>query len=356
MSEAREGRLPWERGEVPYSEEAMLAEIGAHAARIAAGAGALLLDLFQGPLTVEFKDQNQRDPVSQADRRAEQYLREAIQERFPDHAILGEEGKDAGPAGAEYTWVLDPLDGTTNYINGLPLFAVSVGVLRWGRPAAGAIWTAVSPSGAPARFSAHAGAGAVLDGRRLHIEDRGPVSNLPAPRRLAAVPGGFAAVLGFSGPLRRRPGEPRVLGSIAVESAFVAAGVLQYAIFWSPKIWDIAAAATIVREAGGVALVRSSGGWRDLDLFRPRRDRKTGALRPLREWSAPVIVAAPPLARSVSLALQPTLLGRALRLPHHPLVRRSVKLVRRLQRQFGPPAAEKSGPPHQERARREHSG
>lgn len=336
MSETREGRLPWERGDFEPAEETLLGAIEAHAAQIAAGAGALLLELLHGPLEVEFKDKGKRDPVSKADRRAEEYLREAIQARFPDHAILGEEGKDAGPAGAEYTWVLDPLDGTTNYINGLPLFAVSVGVLRHGRPAAGAIWTPAGPYGAPALYRARAGGGASIDGRRLRIDERAPAEALPVPRRLAAVPGGFGLMLAFAKPVRGHSGEPRTLGSIAVEAALVAAGVLQYAIFWGPKIWDIAAGAAIVREAGGSVLTSTHGRWHDLSVFQARRG-SDDMLKPLREWGAPVIVAAPSLAMTVASSLQPTVLGRAFQMRRHPIVRRGLKLARAIRNDLGPP-------------------
>ena len=336
MSEARDGRLPWERGVPSLTLEGRLSEIEAHAAHIAAGAGALLLELMNGPLEVEFKDRGKHDPVSKADRQAEEYLRQAIQARFPDHAILGEEGKDTGPVGAEYTWVLDPLDGTTNYINGLPLFAVSVGVLRQGRPVAGAIWTPAGPSGAPAVYRAHAGGGAGIDGRRLRIDERAAIEALPVPRRLAAVPGGFGLTLGFAKPVRGHSGEPRTLGSIAVEAALVSSGVLQYAIFWGPKIWDIAAGASIVREAGGSVLTRTHGRWHDLLIFQPQRDRND-KLKPLREWSGPVIVGAPPLAMTVAVSLQPTLLGRAFQLRRHPAVRRGLKLARAIRNDLGPP-------------------
>ena len=190
---------------------------------------------FVPPIEVQYKDKAQQDPVSQADRGSEDHLRKAIADRFPDHAILGEEGQDAGPSGAEFTWVLDPLDGTTNFINGLPLFGVSVGVLRWGHPAAGAIWTPVTPGGSPGVFSARAGGGARLDGEALSVEGRAAHGLPQLPHRLAAVPGNFGAFLTLAARPGLRSGDPRTLGSIAYESALVAAGVLQSAIFWGPK-------------------------------------------------------------------------------------------------------------------------
>jgi myo-inositol-1(or 4)-monophosphatase len=314
----------------------LLAEIEAHAARIAGEAGALLLELYRTPIEVEYKDKQRRDPVSQADRRAEAQLRAAILERFPEHAILGEEGEDSGSPRAEYTWVLDPLDGTTNYVNNLPLFCVSVGVLRWGHPAVGAIWTPVAPDGAPGVFSARAGGGARLNGQPISVDGRAGRSRTLS-HRLAGYPGGFGAFFALTRRPGLRPGEPRTLGSIAYEAALVAAGVLQSAIFWSPKIWDIAAAVTIVREAGGSALTRTEGHWHELSYFRPGIDPKTGADRPLRDWSGPLVIGAPELAQPLVLALRPTLLVRVLRLTRHPIVRRTLRLLRRLK--SGPAAS-----------------
>jgi len=305
-----------------------LAEIEQHAALIAGEAGTLLLDLFRTPIDVEYKDEGNRDPVSEADRGAEEQLRAAILRRFPDHAILGEEGKDAGPAGAEYIWVLDPLDGTTNFVNGLPLFTVSVGVLRWGHPAAGAIWCSASPSGAPGVFSAHAGGGARLNGVPVSVEGRAARGAKQLPHRLAAYPGNFGAFLTLSHPRGLRAGEPRTLGSTAYECALVAAGVLQSAIFWGPKIWDVAAGVMIVREAAGSALTREGGRWHELTHFRVA-DGRTGATRPLREWSAPVVIGSPEIAGGLVRALRPTLVGRALRLTRHRWVRKALRLLRR---------------------------
>jgi myo-inositol-1(or 4)-monophosphatase len=307
----------------------MLEAIEQHAARIAAEAGAILLELFHDSVEVEYKDKEQHDPVSRADRGSEEHLRRAILDRFPDHAILGEEGQDAGPAGAEFTWVLDPLDGTTNFVNGLPLFCVSVGVLRWGHPAVGAIWTPVTPSGGPGVFSARAGGGAWLDGRPLSVHGRAAKGGKQLSHRLAAYPGNFGALLTLMSRRGARSGEPRTLGSIAYEAALVAAGVLQSALFWGPKIWDVAAGVVLIREAGGSVLTRDRGRWHELTLFRPDLDR-SGAAKPLRDWSAPLMVGGPDLAPALAAALRPTLAGRALRLLRHPLIRRVRRLVRRV--------------------------
>lgn len=319
---------------------ASLAEIEEHAARIAGEAGALLIEIFRNSsgipsdasLDVQYKDKAQRDPVSEADRGAEQHLRVSITQRFPDHAILGEEGEDAGSDTAEYVWVLDPLDGTTNFVNGLPLFTVSVGVLRWGHPAVGAIWCSVSPTGSAGVISARAGAGARLDGVPVSVHGRAARGGKQLPHRLAAYPGNFGAFLTLARRRGLRSGEPRTLGSTAYECALVSAGVLQSAIFWGPKIWDVAAGVTIVREASGSALTRDRGRWHELTYFRAPAD--SGTPKRLRDWSAPVVIGSPAIASGMVQALRPTLAGRALRLARHRWVRRTLRELKRCGRRM----------------------
>lgn len=104
-------------------DPALFAEIEESAATWAREAGHLLLARFRTALAVEYKSKGRQDPVTEADREAERFLHTAIHARFPDHGVLGEEGAEAAQ-GAPFVWVLDPLDGTTNYINGLPLWCV----------------------------------------------------------------------------------------------------------------------------------------------------------------------------------------------------------------------------------------
>ncbi|MGH2603431.1 MAG: inositol monophosphatase family protein, partial [Dehalococcoidia bacterium] len=125
-------------------DAALFAEIEEAASGWAHEAGQLLLARFRTALTVEYKSKGRQDPVTEADRESERFLHQAIHARFPEHGVLGEEGAEAAQ-GAPFVWVLDPLDGTTNYINGLPLWCVSVGVLWRGRPVAAAIFTPSGP-------------------------------------------------------------------------------------------------------------------------------------------------------------------------------------------------------------------
>ncbi|HWO94580.1 MAG TPA: inositol monophosphatase [Dehalococcoidia bacterium] len=261
-----------------------LALIRSEAARLAGEAGELVTEYFRRPLEVRFKsDKGDSDPVTQADEASERFLREAILSRFPGHAVLGEEGRDvAGDASSAWVWVLDPVDGTTNYLNGLALFGVSVGVLHLGRPVAGAIYLPSGVVAAPVVVHAAVGQGAACADEPIVREDRAG-----SGARIGGVPGGGMRRFRGPAPAGVRLGEPRVLGSISYEMALVALGVLQYAIFARPRIWDVAAGAVIVREAGGSVLTQQAGRWAPLDGFGTSSSAADGL--DLREWRAPVV-------------------------------------------------------------------
>jgi myo-inositol-1(or 4)-monophosphatase len=268
---------------LPPAEE--LATIRAEAVRLAGEAGALAMDYFRRTLTVRYKAKDDRDPVTEADEASEKLLREGILARFPDHGIIGEESEDTmGDPNAPYLWVLDPVDGTANFLNGLALFSVSVGVLHEGRPVAGAIFVPSGLADAPAVVNAAASQGAAVGDvpidRSLRTEAR---------VRLGAVPGwGGGRWMRGRPPEGLRIGDARSLGSIAIELAFVATGTLQYAVFGGPRLWDVAAGALIAQEAGATALVRGRHAWSPLERFQPHPEATTKA-EGYRRWAAPLI-------------------------------------------------------------------
>jgi myo-inositol-1(or 4)-monophosphatase len=194
-------------------------------------------------------------------------------------------------------WVLDPLDGTTNFINGLPLWSVSVGVLWYGRPVAGAIFTPSGPTATQAVVRARLGGGAFLNDTPIVVAPEPE----PTRSRLATLPAHYWQELRFRSRGPARLGEARTLGSIALELALIAAGTLQYGIFWGPKIWDVAAGVAIVREAGGLALTRRRLGqpWLDLYAFDPGRERR-GAAPSLRGWRGSILAGSPPATRLIA--------------------------------------------------------
>lgn len=298
-----------------------LAEIEIQAVEMVREAGTMALESFRRPLHIEFKDDHLWDPVTNVDREVENFLRSTITERFPGHAVLGEEGTDLDGSVQNLVWVLDPLDGTTNFLNGLPLFACSAALLRNGAPVVGAMFLPVAPrpalldsrdesAGGLAQASpmvgysvvhARAGGGAYLDGAPVFASD----AEKPHPASLTGFPGFHARQLRRTGELAGSPGELRSLGSICFETAMVAVGVLRYAVFRMPAIWDVAAGSLIVREAGGEALIWRRGAWQPVTSFEPMPNPKNGTERNLRYWRAPTLVGGRKVASFVSERLRP---------------------------------------------------
>lgn len=300
---------------------AELEELETFAVAIARQTGLRLLERFGEQLKVEFKQEGNRSPVTEADREAEESLRSAIRVRYPDHSILGEEGENHEPGSSGYVWVLDPLDGTTNFINRFPLFCVSVGVLYERQPVAAAIFAVTSHQATPGVYHARRGGGAWFEDQPLTIPEQAE----PGRARLAAQPSFFGRRPGAITPeFRPKQGEVRVMGSICQELAFVAAGVLQYALFFGPRIWDVAAGVLIVQEAGGLTLVSGpnrGAGWYNLVTFDPAPPDKPedpdGELAGLVRWRRAMIIGTPGiaayLAREVRMGPPPqTTAGRAL--------------------------------------------
>ena len=306
-----------------HSEQALGAELTTEflealeerAVEFAWGAGGLLHRHFAAGVKAESKSKTHYDPVTEADRESEAYLREQIHAAYPEHSILGEEGDDLVGT-SDFLWVLDPLDGTANFVNRLPFFAVSVGVLHQGQPVAAAIYTPTSELLTESVFHAHLGGQTMLSpqarlrrgasGDRVASGDNEvPVkvadSPQPEPAHLSGLPGNYWRSIRFSGDVRRSPGEVRTLGSIALELSMTACGTLQYAIFNSPKIWDVAAGVLLVQQAGGLPLVRHGGNgvWSPFHRFEPRSGEPKG-LDAYRKWSGTIIVGNPEMAWAVA--------------------------------------------------------
>jgi myo-inositol-1(or 4)-monophosphatase len=189
------------------------------------------------------------DLVTEVDIAVEQMLRALIAERFPDHDVLAEELGTAGDTHASHRWVFDPLDGTTNYAHGLPIFCASLALEIDGEPMVGAVYD-------PNRrelFTAERGGGARMNGSSLRVSqassliDSMLVTGFPynIHQTLDQVLGLFREFVGRARAVRR-------LGSAAIDLCWVAAGRMDG--FWEERLhpWDTMAGGLIVREAGGM--------------------------------------------------------------------------------------------------------
>ena len=281
-------------------------EIEAAAVEMAWGAGEILSRSFRSQLTIEYKDKNNLDPVTSADKETQQFLADAITARFPGHGILGEEtsGEDESDDPApDILWVLDPLDGTTNFLNGLPVYASSIGILHRGRPLAGALYLPwPNPDG-----------GLVLHCRRGNgcFANDDPVevfaAEKPVGNRLVGLPGFFPVTTRVRQDWKGSLGEPRTTGSIAYELAMSAMGAMQYAVFGAPRMWDMLGGAIAVQEAKGTVMTKFRGekAWHPLDSLVPAWDEKPPSLKELRRWVAPLVAGNHDLAPLIAHNLRP---------------------------------------------------
>jgi myo-inositol-1(or 4)-monophosphatase len=186
--------------------------------------------------------------VSAADHRAEAILREELAKARPGYGFLGEEGGLVAGTDTTHTWIVDPLDGTTNFLHGIPQFCISIGLERQGTMVAGVIYNPIADE----LFTAERGKGAFVNDQRLRVAARRNLSEavfacgLPHRGRgdLALFRSEFAAIQDKVAGLRR-------FGSAALDLAWVAAGRVDG--YWERDIspWDIAAGLLLVREAGG---------------------------------------------------------------------------------------------------------
>jgi myo-inositol-1(or 4)-monophosphatase len=214
------------------------------ASEIAREAGSLLTGYFERRVRFELK--GEFDLVTEADRASERLIVERLGAQFPTHSIVAEEG--SGHEGtSEYRWYVDPLDGTTNFAHGYPVYNVTLACEKAGELIAGVIFD-------PNRqemFSAERGAGAFLNGERIRVSDAQRIAEslvatgFPSRKRHQNVNVHFFYQLAMLSHGVRRA------GSAAIDLAYVACG--RYDAFWEFGLnpWDIAAGVLLVREAGG---------------------------------------------------------------------------------------------------------
>jgi myo-inositol-1(or 4)-monophosphatase len=215
---------------------------------IAREAGALILNYFQQGLKIEYK--GDADLVTAADRASEALIRERIAKQFPSHDVLGEE-QGLNDRGSEYRWYVDPLDGTTNFAHGYPVFAVSMALEHrsesGGKRVAGVVYDPTRDE----MFSAALGRGSELNGKPIHVSKASQLKECLLATGFPSHKRHKNPNIHFYHQITLRTHGVRRAGSAALDLCCVASG--RFDGFWEFNLnpWDTAAGVLIVEEAGG---------------------------------------------------------------------------------------------------------
>ena len=231
----------------------------------ARAAGALLKEKVG---KVAFREKKRADLVTEADMEAQEIIRRILGESFPEHGFLGEETPGASADSYrgdrdQFCWIVDPLDGTTNYVHQVPFFSTSIALARGSELLCGVVYNPMTEE----FFSAEKGKGAFLNGIRLRVSDQEePKDSLVAvgmPTNTQPDSEDFLALLKAI-PIAQAV---RRTGSTALNLAYVAAGRFDAMWGFSTKAWDIAAGVLLIQEAGGVVIAADGG---PVSLERPK--------------------------------------------------------------------------------------
>ena len=247
-----------EHSDLPVSRSGLSAlEVCESAAR---RAGELVLNRFRTDVEVSFK--GRANVVTDADLASERLILDYVRDEYPDFGVLSEES-DPVPGSSPYTWVVDPIDGTRNFAEGIPHFCIVVAIANGEQVVAGVTYDPVRDE----LFSAQQGSGAYLDGQRIHISDRQNIDEAilgfdlgydfdQAKHLIEMVAGIWPQISGY-----------RLMGSSAMSIAYTAAGRIDLYAHHSLSSWDIASGILLAKEAGANVLDRAT--LQDATLFSP---------------------------------------------------------------------------------------
>lgn len=232
-----------------------LLNIGVRAAR---RAGDLIVRHINQLDAIKVDSKGRHDFVSEVDRMAEADIIQTVRRSYPDHAFLAEESGASG--NSEYVWIIDPLDGTTNFLHGFPVFCVSIAVMYRGRLEHGVIFDPLRNE----LFTTSRGTGASVDGRKMRVSDTRLMDK-------ALIGTGYPykqddtwldAYMGMLKDAMRETSGVRRPGAAALDLAYVAAGRLDG--FWEIglSLWDVAAGVLMIQECGGIVTdLAGRDGW-----------------------------------------------------------------------------------------------
>ncbi|MCZ6540010.1 MAG: inositol monophosphatase [Chloroflexi bacterium] len=281
--------------------------------RATRAAGELVASRFEGILEISEKgDRPGKDLVTDVDKASQRLIAEIMAESCPSHMLLGEEDPpDEEPVAADWIWVVDPVDGTTNFINSSIVHAVSIAAIYRGVPMAAAMWIPWPNKNGFQLMHARAGNGTRMDGsdERLRVHPASE-SGAPVAGVLSARPGWFLRMYDVREPLKANLGEKRIGGSSCYEQFMVAKGSMQYSITGRAFTWDFAAGTLLVKEAGGKVLATNSdrnfvefAGWGQNYANDPATYGR------LRKWTGLLLLGAPATVDFIAANLKPRRTG-----------------------------------------------
>lgn len=227
-------------------EKETLKELGQFAAKIVSEASEMLMAMREEWMKIEEKA-GPSDLVTMADKEIEKFLATKIHTRYPDHGIVGEEGANSG--GSDTVWIIDPIDGTTNFIHNFPFYGISVGVVHKGEGLVGVVSNPMTKE----LFYGEKGFGAFVNGKRLGLNSTMELGEALVSTTMIWDKGGFGTTIhpGLVEIYRRVRGV-RMVGGAAISLCEIAKGTLNAYIIPSLAAWDYAGGKIILEEAGGV--------------------------------------------------------------------------------------------------------
>jgi myo-inositol-1(or 4)-monophosphatase len=237
---------------LPARKDELVADFLTLCEQAARAGGQALLDRLG---TAKVREKGPSDLVTEADWASQEAIRDILLSAYPEYGFLSEESEITVNPAAEHCWVVDPLDGTTNFVHQVPHYAVSIALVRGGRPIAGVIFDPTHGE----LFSASIGKGAWLNGQQIHTSSLRDLSEaLVAASFSAKVLEDSPEIPQFLAVLLRCQAVRRT-GSAALNLAYVAAG--RFDGFWAmtTKAWDVAAGVLLVEEAGGTVTALEGG-------------------------------------------------------------------------------------------------
>jgi myo-inositol-1(or 4)-monophosphatase len=275
--------------------------------RAAQEAGEFVASRFGGILEISNKgDKPGKDLVTDVDKASQRLIERIMEETCPDHMLLGEEDPpDEEPEAADWLWVVDPIDGTTNFVNSSPVHAVSVAALYRGEPVAAAIWIPWPNDAGNLLMHARKGNGTWVGDTQVHVH-KSSESGEPISGVLSARPGWVRRMFNVQKPLEGHFGEIRVGGSACYEQFMVANGTMQYALTGFAMAWDFAAAILLVKESGGKIMAASSSPeFVDFDGWAKGYANDSATYGRIRKWRGLLLSGSPDTVEFVARNLRP---------------------------------------------------